>query len=76
MRVTVAKVHENLFAGEAVSLTVPTSDGIVTVLSRHEPLVAVVAPGSVIVRSSDGEKRFEVTDGLLEVSGNQATVLL
>jgi F-type H+-transporting ATPase subunit epsilon len=76
MHVTIARVHENLFAGEALSLTAPTTEGEVTILPHHEPLVANLKPGSVIVRTEAEEKRFEVTDGVLEVSGNQATVLL
>jgi F-type H+-transporting ATPase subunit epsilon len=74
--VVIAKVHENLFNGEAQSLTVPTQDGIVTILSKHEPLVSTLKPGTVIVRTTEGPREFAVTDGVLEVSGNQATVLL
>lgn len=76
MFVTIAKVHENLFSGEADSLTAPTTEGVVTILPKHEPLVANLKEGELIVRSKDGEKKFNVTDGVLEVSNNQATVLL
>ncbi len=76
MLVTIAKVHENLFAGEAQSLSVPTTEGIVTILPKHQPLVANIKAGVIVVRTVSEEKRFNVTDGVLEVSGNQATVLL
>lgn len=76
MHVVIAKVHENLYAGDAESLTVPTMDGIVTILSKHEPLVSTLKPGTVIVKGKDGTHEFAVTDGVLEVSGDQATVLL
>jgi F0F1-type ATP synthase epsilon subunit len=82
MIVTISRVHENLFAGEAASLTAPTTEGVVTILPKHEPLVANLKAGIIVVRlpaqagTGAEEKRFEVTDGVLEVSGNQATVLL
>jgi F-type H+-transporting ATPase subunit epsilon len=76
MRVVIAKVHENLFAGEAESLTVPTTDGVVTILAKHEPLVATLKPGTVTVKAKEGTHEFAVTDGVLEVSNDQATVLL
>ena len=76
MLVTIAKGHENLFAGEAQSLTVPTEDGVITVLPKNEPLVANLKEGTLIVRAGGEEKKFTVKDGVLEVSGNQATVLL
>ncbi|MBV9349790.1 MAG: F0F1 ATP synthase subunit epsilon, partial [Patescibacteria group bacterium] len=45
MRVVVAKVHENLFDGEALSLSARTVEGEVTILPKHEPYVATLAPG-------------------------------
>lgn len=77
MRVTIARVHENLFSGDAESLTVPTTDGEITVLADHEPLVATLKRGTVTVRKSGAAlERFTVESGVLEVSGGQATVLL
>lgn len=76
MRVVIAKVHENLFDGDAVSLTAHTTEGEVTVLSKHEPFAASLVPGPVIVRTAEGEQKFDVEGGVLEVSNNQATVLL
>ena len=76
MRVVVARVHENLFDGEALSLSARTVEGEVTILPKHEPYVATLAPGAVVVRTEEGNKEFDVESGVLEVSNNQATVLL
>lgn len=76
MRVVVAEVHENLFDGEAVSVTVPTTEGEMTMLANHEPFVATLKPGEVIVRTKNSVEKFTVQGGVLEVSNNQATVLL
>ena len=76
MRVVIASVAENLFAGEALSLSVPTTDGVVTILPKHEPLVATVAKGTATVKTATESRDFPVTDGVLEVSNDQATVLL
>lgn len=76
MKVTIAKVHENLFSGDAVSVTASTTAGIVTILGNHEPFVANLAPGVVTVRTASGSENFEIQGGILEVSDNHATVLL
>lgn len=77
MHVTIAQVHENLFSGDAESLTVPTTDGEITVLQNHEPLVATLKPGTVTVRDTGAVLgQFTVESGVLEVSANQATILL
>jgi F-type H+-transporting ATPase subunit epsilon len=76
MQVTIAKVHENLFSGDAQSVTLPTVSGEVTVLAKHEPMVTTLLPGTVTVKAHDGAHTFAVTGGVLEVSSDQVTVLL
>lgn len=75
---TIARVGENLFDGEAVSLTVPGEEGVLTVLANHEPFVSPLVPGAIHLEADDGTRHeLEVAEqGILEVSNNQATVLL
>lgn len=73
----VASVGETKFDGAAISATLPGSDGELTILAHHEPLVTTLKPGTITVREAVGEqKRFEVESGVVEVSGNRAVVLL
>ena len=78
MRLTIAKVHENLYEGEAYSVLLPGEGGQFEVLSHHAPLVAKLRAGTISVRASrDAEpKKFETKGGVVEVSGNAAIVLL
>lgn len=74
---TIAKIGENLFDGEALSLTAPGQEGVLTVLASHEPFVTPLTPGTLTVRTERGEETFALdAQGILEVSGNQATVIL
>ncbi len=76
MNVTIAKVHENIFSGEALSLSAKTTEGEVTILPKHEAFVANLGKGTVVVKVTSGEQTFEIDGGVLEVSNNQVTVLL
>lgn len=76
MHVVIAKVHENLFSGEALSLSLKTTEGEMTILSKHEPLVANLVPCEVVVKTALGQEKFEISGGVLEISNNQVTVLL
>ena len=76
---TIARIGENLFDGEAESATFPGTEGEFTVLANHEAFVSPLRKG-VIRYTADGTEQ-EVTverDGaaVVEVSMNQATVLL
>ncbi len=74
---SIAFVGETVFEGEALSLTVPGAEGTLTVLAQHESLVTPLKPGTVRYESADGEKaELTIERGMLEVSHNQATVLL
>ncbi len=75
---TVARVGENLFDGEAISATVPGKEGIFQILAEHEAFVSELIPGEVHVKSADEQAyHFEMPKGgIAEVSHNQATVLL
>jgi F0F1-type ATP synthase epsilon subunit len=75
---TIAKVGENLFEGEAISATLPGLSGQFTILAHHEAYVSELKAGTAMVKSPDGTVRsIEVpSGGIAEVSHNQATVLL
>jgi len=76
-KLTISTVGETYFDGEAVSATLPGSDGELTILAHHEPFVTTLKKGSINVRLDGGEtKSFANENGILEFSGNKAIVLL
>ncbi len=75
-RVTVSKVNEALFDGDAVSVTVPGALGEMTILADHEALITPLKAGRVTVRTEGDAQTFEIEKGICEISSNQVTVLL
>jgi F-type H+-transporting ATPase subunit epsilon len=75
---TVAKVGENLFDGEALSVSLPGSEGVFQILAEHEAFVSELVPGEMHVKAIDDQTyHFEIQKGgIAEVSRNQATILL
>ena len=75
---TIARIGENLFDGQAKSVTVPGEEGVLTVLAEHEAFVSPLKPGIIRIESAEGEKiELQIEEeGIVEVSNNQATVLL
>lgn len=51
------------FQSEAVSVSLPTPDGEITVLHHHIPLLAVLAPGMVTVRTAGGNEEYLAVGG-------------
>jgi F-type H+-transporting ATPase subunit epsilon len=75
---TIARVGENLFDGEALSVTLPGADGVFEVLAGHEPLISPLKGGEARVVAAGGERHHYTlpAGGIAEVSGSEATVLL
>lgn len=76
-KLTIAKVSGPVFDDEVISVTVPGSEGEMTLLATHAPIVTVLKSGSITVRLADGsEQKFPVEAGTIEVSHNMVTILL
>lgn len=75
---TIAKVGENLYDDEAISVSVPGSEGVFQVLAEHEALVSELRSGEVRVGTEEGKQQsFAIAEkGIVEVSHNQVTILL
>lgn len=75
---TLARIGENIFDGDAVSVSLPGSEGMFTVLAGHEAFVSELKAGHIRVSREAGEPEvFEaLAGGIAEVSHNQVTVLL
>lgn len=76
-RVIIAHVDGAVFDGDVRLATVPSVEGVATILAHHEPLVALLTHGTIHLETDSGEnKQFPITSGVLEVSHNTATILL
>ena len=74
---TIASVGETLFSGDVMSATFPGSAGVFTVLANHEPLIAALQAGEVLVKIPGGDtKSFPVSAGIVECSNNRVAMLL
>lgn len=77
MKVRIAKVGESLFEGEALSLNLPGTEGDMTILPQHSPLIATLRAGTVSVTDTQKQTQtFDIEKGLVEISNDEVIVLL
>lgn len=61
---------------EVDSVTVPTSEGEITVLPNHAGLVGLVVPGALTLRNGNEEKFLAVTGGVIQIlPGSRCAIL-
>ncbi|HXY95756.1 MAG TPA: F0F1 ATP synthase subunit epsilon [Steroidobacteraceae bacterium] len=76
IHVDIVSAEGELFSGAASEIIAPASQGDLGILPRHAPLLTLLKPGEVRVRTPDGEvHHFFVGGGALEVQPTRVTVL-
>jgi F-type H+-transporting ATPase subunit epsilon len=76
MEVKILTPRKIEFDGEAEIIVLPTLSGEIAVLPQHTPLISVLKPGRMKVKSKTQEIILDIDGGVLQVSGNSAVVLL
>lgn len=76
LTIQITTPDQTVFKGEALSVSIPTMNGEITVLEHHIPLVSIVVPGTAVIRDKDGEHLMAVTRGVIEVDGKEVKLLV
>jgi len=75
LKVSVISPERVLYEGEARGLVAPAFDGEMGILPMHAPLMTLLGKGVLRVDTVDGERRFGVDGGFLQVVDNQVRVV-
>lgn len=77
MHLAIYSIRETIFEGEAVSVSIPTPLGEVTVLDHHIPMVSAVSEGKIRCTLSDHTtKTLPFQGGILEIRPESNVVVL
>ena len=73
----ILKITETIFDGEALSVTLPSRVGEITVMADHETMLTSLQAGTITLRQEGEEDtQYEVTHGFLEATPEKVTILL
>ena len=76
MRLEIITPDQELFSGEAKSVSLPGVGGGLGILDKHAPLITVLKKGTVSVTDDSGsEQTFDVNGGVVEVQNNVVLIL-
>lgn len=74
-RVDVVTPESVIWSGEAEFLSARTTEGDIGVLADHEPTMAALSTGAVIIQSDEGTTSVGIHGGFLQIYRNQVTLL-
>jgi F-type H+-transporting ATPase subunit epsilon len=75
LKVSVISPERVLFEGTARGVIAPAFDGELGILPLHAPLMTLLGRGTLRVDTADGEKRFVVDGGFLQVVDDAVRVV-
>ncbi|NTV41375.1 MAG: ATP synthase F1 subunit epsilon [Candidatus Moranbacteria bacterium] len=67
--------EKTLFEQEIEQVTLPVSDGQVTILPGHRSYIASLKPGEIMFKSAGKETAMATSGGFLEFNSNELVVL-
>ena len=75
MRVIVVTPERALYDGGAAAVIAPAYDGLVGILPRHAPFLSLLGTGGLVLRTAEGERRFRLSGGFIQVVGDVVRVV-
>jgi F-type H+-transporting ATPase subunit epsilon len=76
MHVSLVAADRELWSGEATVVNARTLDGELGVMAHHTPIMSVLAPGQVDVRTvDDGHWVAAIDGGFISVANNRVSLL-
>ena len=75
MAVEIVSPEAILYQGHATSVQVPAYDGLLGILPRHAPLLALLGRGTLTLKAASGALRFTVAGGFVQVRNNVVRVV-
>ncbi|MBI2888901.1 MAG: F0F1 ATP synthase subunit epsilon [Candidatus Liptonbacteria bacterium] len=77
MKLSVYSLKQILFEGNAASVNCTTEGGEVTILDRHEPLIATLKPGTIKITDAARKDHYiQSGKGFLEVTAENTARIL
>tara|TARA_E500000331_G_scaffold330266_1_gene351642 strand:+ start:259 stop:648 length:390 start_codon:yes stop_codon:yes gene_type:complete len=64
-----------IFQSEANQVTIPSFEGLMSILKDHVSLVTFLRPGFIKAISTNGEEKFFVEEGTVELNNNNLLIL-
>ena len=75
MQFDLVSPERSLVSTQATAVRIPGSDGDMTAMKDHAPVVTTLRPGILTVETEAGEQQYAVVGGFAQISAEGTTVL-
>lgn len=75
LELIIATPEREVYRDTVESVSIPTSEGEITVLPHHIPLAAILKPGALTIRKHGEAQPYAISGGFIEVQPHQLIIL-
>lgn len=77
LHLSIVSPEKEIYDGKAISVTLPGTTGVFSILWHHAPIVSSLQAGTVKYITLDGEEHtLEIHSGFVEMSNGEASVCI
>jgi len=75
MKLEIVTAERQVFSGDVTTVIAEGTEGQMTVLPKHAPLITMLAPGELVIRKDGDEQYMVISGGFMEVMPEKVIVL-
>ncbi|SRR5579884_563287 len=75
LQVEIVTAERSVLEDTADMVVAPGAEGVLGILPRHAPMIALLKPGELRLKHGSDEQAIAVAGGVLQVQANKVTVL-
>jgi F-type H+-transporting ATPase subunit epsilon len=75
IKLEIVTAERQVFSGDVTTIIAEGTEGQMTVLPKHAPLITMLAPGELIIRKDGDEQYLVISGGFMEVMPEKVIVL-
>jgi len=75
IKLEIVTAERQVFSGDVTTIIAEGSEGQMTVLPKHAPLITMLAPGELVIRKDGDEQYMVISGGFMEVMPEKVIVL-
>ena len=75
IKLEIVTAERQVFSGDVTTIIAEGTEGQMTVLPKHAPLITMLAPGELVIRKDGDEQYLVISSGFMEVMPEKVIIL-
>lgn len=76
MRLEINTISKNIFSDEVLRVTIPTANGLISILDHHQPVTTIATKGEIEIQDQDKNiKKIAIKNAIVEIKPDNSVII-